>query len=36
VSGEARLVVDRQDPNAHPAGIVSSTRLVCVSGSYSE
>jgi len=36
LSGEANLVVDRQDPNEHPAGIVSSTRLVCVSGSYSE
>jgi hypothetical protein len=36
LTGNASLVVDRQDPNEHPAGIVSSTKLVCVSGSYSE
>jgi len=36
VTGNARLVVDRQDPSEHPAGIVSSTRLVCVAGSYAE
>jgi hypothetical protein len=36
VSGDACLVVDRQNPDEHPAGIVSSTKLVFVSGSYSE
>jgi hypothetical protein len=36
VTGDACLVVDRQDADEHPAGIVSSTKLVCVSGSYSE
>jgi hypothetical protein len=36
LTGNARLVIDRQDASEHPAGIVSSTKLVCVSGSYSE
>jgi hypothetical protein len=36
LTGNANLVVDRQHADAHPAGIVSSSRLVCVSGSYSE
>ncbi|MCX5674440.1 MAG: hypothetical protein NTX87_05485 [Planctomycetota bacterium] len=36
LTGNASLVIDRQDASEHPAGIVSSTKLVCVSGSYSE
>jgi len=36
VGGHARLVVDLQDPDKHPAGIKSSTKLVCVPASYSE
>jgi hypothetical protein len=36
LTGNANLVIDRQGAVANPAGIVSSTKLVCVSGSYAE
>ena len=36
MTGNARLVIDREGAAANPAGIVSSTKLVCVSGSYAE
>jgi hypothetical protein len=36
MTGNARLVIDREDAVPNPAGIVSSTMLVCVSGSYAE
>jgi hypothetical protein len=36
MTGDARLVIDRQHAVQDPAGIVSSTTLVCVSGSYAE
>ncbi|MCX5655383.1 MAG: hypothetical protein NTY65_12110 [Planctomycetota bacterium] len=36
MTGNARLVIDREGTVPNPAGIVSSTKLVCVSGSYAE
>jgi hypothetical protein len=36
MTGNARLVIDREGAVANPAGIVSNTTLVCVSGSYAE
>jgi hypothetical protein len=36
MTGNARLVIDREGAIPNPAGIVSSTNLVCVSGSYTE
>ena len=36
ISGDASIVIDREDANPNPAGLTSSYRLVCVSGSYSE
>ena len=36
MTGNARLVIDREHAVHEPAGIVSSTTLVCVSGSYAE
>jgi hypothetical protein len=36
LSGNARVVIDRENAVEQPAGIVSSTTLVCVSGSYAE
>jgi hypothetical protein len=36
LSGYANVVIDRQGAPENPAGIVSSTKLVCVSGSYAE
>ena len=36
LTGNAALVIDRENANQNPAGIVSSTKLVCVSGSYAE
>jgi hypothetical protein len=36
MTGNASLVIDREGAVPHPAGIVSNTRLVCVSGSYTE
>jgi hypothetical protein len=36
LTGNARLVIDREHAEAEPAGIVSTTKLVCVSGSYAE
>ena len=36
LTGDAALVIDRDNVNPNPAGIVSSTKLVCVSGSYAE
>jgi Tfp pilus assembly protein PilX len=36
MTGNANLVIDRENAVANPAGLVSSYQLVCVSGSYSE
>jgi hypothetical protein len=36
LTGDANLVIDREGMPEHPAGIVSSTKLVCVFGSYAE
>jgi len=36
ISGDAWLAIDRDNANPNPAGLRSSCRLVCVSGSYSE
>ena len=36
ISGDAHLAIDRENANPNPAGLTSSYRLVCVSGSYSE
>jgi Tfp pilus assembly protein PilX len=36
LTGNANIVIDRQGTPENPAGIVSSTKLVCVSGSYAE
>jgi hypothetical protein len=36
VAGKATLTIDRSNLNDHPAGLISSYKLVCISGSYSE
>jgi hypothetical protein len=36
IAGNAPIIIDRQGMEEHPAGLTSSYRLVCVSGSYSE
>jgi len=36
VAGKATLTIDRSNLNDHPAGLTSSYKLVCISGSYSE
>jgi hypothetical protein len=36
IKGESMILIDKSDTPEHPAGLETSLRLVCVSGSYRE